>query len=320
MKQEKNLYPASLSILGSSLLLPERPSTIYRYPIADISIIPVAVQGDNAAPEMIHALTKAQQFNSTVAKPFDVLIIGRGGGSLEDLWAFNNESLAKEIANCKIPIISAVGHEVDFTIADFVADQRAPTPSVSAEMISPDLNDWIQTLDYYRESLATILQRKIDQQRQRLQFMRKRLRHPKEQLAAQKKQLKHLQQSLLKSTHFFLQQNRKLAKQIEALLLQQHPKKAVQLHQTSLNNLSKDLQRNINNTLKNKRQILSSKASLLNAVNPLSVLSRGYSIVSQKNGDIIKQADEVNVGDEITTQLAEGSLVSIIKTRQIEKL
>ncbi|MGH1372466.1 MAG: exodeoxyribonuclease VII large subunit, partial [Cellvibrionaceae bacterium] len=165
-----------------------------RYPIAPVTILPVSVQGSAAAGEMCNALRKAQDYNG-----FDVIIIGRGGGSIEDLWAFNDETLARAIAHCSIPVVSAVGHEVDFTIADFVADQRAPTPSVSAEIITPDLSEWLQTLDYYQDRLQTICQDIIYRYQQRLLFLRKRLRHPNEKIRAQKSQLAYIQQSLVRS-------------------------------------------------------------------------------------------------------------------------
>ncbi len=145
-----------------------------RYPIVNSTIIPVAVQGTGAAKGIVGAIKKAIEF----AK-FDALILTRGGGSIEDLWAFNDEALARAINACPIPIISAVGHEVDFTIADFVADIRAPTPSVGAEIITPDINEWLQTLDDVQRQLIRHQRRLIQQKLQQLAFLQRRLRHPR---------------------------------------------------------------------------------------------------------------------------------------------
>ncbi|ODS25091.1 exodeoxyribonuclease VII large subunit [Candidatus Endobugula sertula] len=281
-----------------------------RYPIAPVTLIPVSVQGENAASEMIKALQKAQQFNQ-----FDVLIIGRGGGSIEDLWAFNNEQLARTIAACPIPIVSAVGHEVDFTIADFVADQRAPTPSVSAEIITPDISEWLLLLDYYHDQLQQCFGRKVNQQQKQCLSLKKRLRHPGEKIHAQKKQLDFLKKSLIFSMAQKISLCQEQIKQYQHRLSQQHPSKRIREQFFQLQKTYKQLHQAIDTIINSKKFLLMNKVDVLNAINPLNVLSRGYAIVNQTNGMIVRDSDQVAEGEEVTTQLAHGSIVSVIKKR-----
>lgn len=280
-----------------------------RYPIAPITIFPVSVQGENAATEMVAAIHKAERYQQC-----DILVIGRGGGSIEDLWAFNDELLARTIAHCHIPIVSAVGHEVDFTIADFVADQRAPTPSASAEIITPDLNEWQQTLDDYQQQLSIHCQRKIQQQRQQLMFTHKRLRHPKDKIKIQSDQLTRIEKTLtqLITRQLDLQTNQAL--QLRARLLQQHPQKKIRSNTEKVAQLNQLLTKGINTQINQKQQSFINSVNLLNAINPLTVLSRGYSMTSQKNGAFIKSYKEVNIGDEISTQLSQGNIISVVKS------
>jgi exodeoxyribonuclease VII large subunit len=280
-----------------------------RYPIASVTIFPVSVQGAQAAPEMIAAIHKVQKVNTC-----DVVIIGRGGGSIEDLWAFNDETLARTIAQCAIPIVSAVGHEVDFTIADFVADQRAPTPSVSAEMITPDISDWQQTLDHYLHRLLHHFQKLTQTQQQRLHFLRQRLRHPGERIRAQRQQLNLLKKSLSQTMQHTLHTSTAKLTQTQWRLSQSHPKKSITQHRNKIDLLSQKLHERIDENIKKKQQYFLQQINILHAMSPLAVLSRGYSITRQKNGDIIKSYKDVDIKDEVTTKLSDGYIISTIKT------
>lgn len=279
-----------------------------RYPIAPITLFPVSVQGEQAAPDMINALAKAQDFNQC-----DVLIIGRGGGSIEDLWAFNNETLARAIAACTIPIVSAVGHEVDFTITDFVADQRAPTPSASAEIITPDISEWLQLLDYYQERLAYLYRSSVQKKQQELQALRQRLRHPGERIQSQRQQLAYVKHALYQTIASRLEKEKHTFEQKQLRLQLCHPRDSIQQERVSLTLLSQRLRQATQVQLEKKQQHLAQQASLLSAISPLNVLARGYSISRQKNGELIKQSQQVSIGDEITTHLASGSIESVIK-------
>lgn len=165
-----------------------------RFPAAQLSIFPVPVQGADAAPAIVRAIQLANTQHD-----IDALILARGGGSLEDLWAFNEESVARAVFASEIPIVSAIGHETDFTICDFVADVRAPTPSAAAEMLSPEMSDLIALIRYYADLFQKQLQQHITQHRQQLLHLAKRLRHPKHVLREQQQKLDHLEWRLLQT-------------------------------------------------------------------------------------------------------------------------
>jgi exodeoxyribonuclease VII large subunit len=276
-----------------------------RYPIVKTTIIPVAVQGAGAASDIVGGIKKAIKF----AK-FDVLILSRGGGSIEDLWAFNDETLARTINACPIPIISAVGHEVDFTIADFVADVRAPTPSVSAEIITPDINEWLQTLDDVQQQLIRHQLRLIQQKQQRLSFLKRRLRHPKEQIQYQQQRLSQIERALLRNITNIIAGQKQNLQATTKQLRRQHPTAKIQLLADKVNQLKLRSQRAITQTLNARRQQLSSSAQLLNAVNPLTVLARGYSITSLGDGTVITNKEQVSVGEELSIKLGRGKIIS----------
>lgn len=307
-KQELPLFPNHIGVITSATGAAIRDILSVlarRYPIAPVTIIPVAVQGETAAPEMIQALSKAQQFGQ-----FDLLIIGRGGGSIEDLWAFNNEALARALDACPIPIISAVGHEVDFTICDFVADVRAPTPSASAEIATPDLEEWQQALDVWRLQLIKRQQSQLQQKQKQLVFLQKRLRHPGERIQHQQQSLKQYQKSLYRAMSVLLKNLEQSLSQHKQRCLQQHPQKQIAHYSERLNQLTQRYQKAIQTRLNFKQQQLSTKAQLLNAVNPLDILARGYSIAKKTDGDILRSSDQLDIGEEVHTRLAQGSFTS----------
>jgi exodeoxyribonuclease VII large subunit len=276
-----------------------------RYPIVKTTVIPVAVQGAGAASDIVNGINKAIKFST-----FDVLILSRGGGSIEDLWAFNDETLARTIHACPIPIISAVGHEVDFTIADFVADIRAPTPSVSAEISTPDINEWLQTLDELQLKLISHQSRLIQQKQQQLSFLQRRLRHPKEQIQYQQQRLSQIEQALCRNIKSTINIQRQSLRANIKQLKQQHPQAKIQALYEKTNQLESRSHRAIAQTLKGKQQQLSASAQLLNAVNPLTVLSRGYSISSTTDGTVIHNKDQVSIGEEISIKLENGKIIS----------
>lgn len=167
-----------------------------RCPGIAVSIIPVAVQGQNAAPEISAAIARVNRWQSEGAVNLNALIVGRGGGSLEDLWAFNEEIVARAIADSELPIVSAVGHEIDFTIADMVADTRAATPSAAAELLSPDQREWQNQLRTIEQRLQQLIRRKLSDATRDLENLRRRLRHPGHQLREQSQRLDDLEQRL----------------------------------------------------------------------------------------------------------------------------
>jgi exodeoxyribonuclease VII large subunit len=227
-----------------------------RFPDRHVVVRPVKVQGLGSAKEIAAAIA------DLCTTGVDVMIVGRGGGSLEDLWAFNEEVVARAIFACPVPVISAVGHEVDFTIADFVADQRAPTPTAAAEMVVPSKKDLLAQLQVIENQLLRCMQSKIDNAREICQGLKKRLSDP----------------------------GRKVREK------QQH-----------FDNLSVDLQRRFSGRLNHFKERLRHESGRLDALSPLAVLDRGYSITHRLPDEVIvKTTDELELGDLVRVTLAQG--------------
>lgn len=277
-----------------------------RYPMAPVIIYPVAVQGENAGKQIADALKLADQRNEC-----DVLIISRGGGSLEDLWAFNEELVARAIFDCSIPLISGVGHEVDFTIADFVADHRAPTPSAAAELITPDQGALLQQLTLSEQSLHDEIKTLLEQRQQQIDWLEGRLaqRHPGQWLALQQQRLSELKQRMINSqknsSRYLTERVASLSKRVQ----QQNP-------QHRIDNISKQLGSFYNRLeLASSQQLKAAKVRLqhvshtLDTVSPLATLSRGYAIVTSKDSNkVISDASTANEGTEVEAKLNKGTL------------
>ena len=278
-----------------------------RDPSLKVIIYPTAVQGKDAATEITQMIQLANQ-----RQEVDVLIVGRGGGSLEDLWCFNEEKVARAIFHSAIPIISAVGHETDVTIADFVADLRAPTPSAAAELVSRNQAELIQQLQYRQQRIEIALDRILQHLYLRLQH-----RHPQSQLRIQQQlitQLRHrLQQSFYhrwqKTAENLTALSTRLYKNPLQLRVQQHEQRVVQL-KVRLNS-----EMNLKLGLQQKK--LAHLCGKLDSLSPLKVLARGYSITQNAKYGTIKSINEVKIGEQIRTRLTDGEIISQIS--QIEK-
>ncbi len=234
-----------------------------RYPIASITLYHTSVQGKGAANDIVNAIAKANR-----AKQVDMLILARGGGSMEDLWCFNEESVADAIFNSALPIITGIGHEIDFTIADFVADVRAPTPSVAAETATPNSQDLWRLFEQKRLRLVQACQRQLQHYALKLDSLEKQLLHPGQRL----------QQATLRCEH-----------------------------------LQTRMQLTMQNLLQRYQQRLGSLGSHLNSVSPLATLQRGYAIVTDAEfGTIVQQSTQLQLGQRLKTQLAEGEFISTV--------
>jgi exodeoxyribonuclease VII large subunit len=275
-----------------------------RFPAIPVTVLPVAVQGKEAAPQIVRAIELANR-----AGLFDVLVVTRGGGSLEDLWPFNEEIVARAIYASALPIVSAVGHEVDFTIADFVADLRAPTPSAAAELITPDGEDWLETFIGYEVMLEEAMERRLSHAQQKLEWLRSRLRHPGERLQQQAQQLDGLEIRLQRAVR---QQLERKHVQLQSLVLRQKPlqpgKRLQQLNQ-QLAQTFKHLCDLTHQQLQNRKQRLGETVRVLQTVSPLNTLERGYTITSDPSGKVIRSSQSVNIGDAVQTRLANGELL-----------
>ncbi len=279
-----------------------------RFPETAVSIFPVAVQGVEAAPQIVRALHNANQLSHC-----DLLIVGRGGGSLEDLWPFNEESVARAIFASRLPVMSAVGHEVDITIADYVADLRAPTPSAAAELSTPDGNDMLQQFAGYEVLLEESIERRLERHQEKLSALAARLQHPGQKLQSQSQHLDNLEIRLQRVIQNQLQQQRQQLQQLETQLHHKAPTQRMQALYERLSLLQQKLDQQMQQKLRDSRQALGKAAAVLDSVNPLSILQRGYSVTSKSNGEIISDTQSINVGDTLSTRLAEGSIESVVQ-------
>jgi exodeoxyribonuclease VII large subunit len=280
-----------------------------RDPSLPVVVYPTMVQGEEAAIQIAQAIGCANSRNEC-----DVLIVGRGGGSLEDLWCFNNEILARTIAASQIPIISAVGHEVDVTIADFVADMRAPTPSAAAELVSRDNSHKGQALVTRQQKLASALRYYLSQQRQRTTALLHRLekQHPNHQLQRQSQQLDDLEMRLQRSMERYLSLRQQKVERQQHRLELNSPVKRLSIQQSNLQRLEQKLLDAMDRKLLNTRHQLALAAEKLDTVSPLATLKRGYSITQSDSGKVITKASEIKTGDTLVTRLSDGEIRSTV--------
>jgi exodeoxyribonuclease VII large subunit len=286
-----------------------------RFPAVPVVVYPAAVQGDAAPGELIAALDTAIQRDEC-----DVLIIGRGGGSLEDLWAFNDEGLARAIADCPIPIVSAVGHEVDFTISDFVADVRAPTPSGAAEIVVPNQQDWLRRINTLAMRIGRIGERKVQDRAQELDWLGKRLiaASPKATLQRQHDGLRENRSRLAAIMRTRLLEMLNNTQALGGQLMQQSPALMVQRSIGQLDTLRQRLGSGVHDALSDVTHRVALLGRALNSVSPLATLDRGYAIVLDEDGKALTDAAEAKAGDEIRARLSKGELVANV-TKVIKK-
>jgi exodeoxyribonuclease VII large subunit len=281
-----------------------------RFPAIPVLIYPVAVQGAAAAPEIVRAIQRAGRDQDC-----DVLIVARGGGSLEDLWAFNEEAVAHAIYYCPIPIVSGVGHETDVTIADFVADHRAATPSAAAELVSPNGQEWLQAFIALENRLAGQVKRQQQAKALALQWLGKRLaqQHPGRRLRDRGQRLDEFEQRLKQAWHGYLHRAAARLTTLSAQIHRHDPSRRLQHLQLQLDTLRHRLIQAIKAALEQRRQQFSGIGRALDTVSPLATLRRGYAIVTRlPDGVIVRAAKAVNIGDQIETRVAQGRLISTV--------
>ncbi|WP_415893459.1 exodeoxyribonuclease VII large subunit [Neptuniibacter sp. PT8_73] len=274
-----------------------------RFPGLPVTIYPTAVQGEDAPQQICKAIILAEAHQVC-----DVLVVGRGGGSLEDLQAFNNEQVARTLFDCEIPTISAVGHEVDVVITDFIADIRAATPSAAAELVSPDQ----QELQLRLNQLSLRLKRQQKQQlftaKQQLSNLQSRLRHPGQILKEQAQRLDHVELKLNNQIRRILAQKQIKYQQLEGRLKAQSPEQLLLRREEQLQALYQRLKQACQSSLKSQQLKLSSLASQLQTVSPLATLERGYSITKDSDKKVIQSASDVVSGQKIEVHLHKGQL------------
>lgn len=282
-----------------------------RAPQVELTLIPCAVQGRDASAQIIRALQLADRGG------FDALILARGGGSLEDLWCFNEEPVVRVVAACKTPIVSAVGHETDVSISDFVADVRAPTPSAAAELLAPHSAGLQQQLDDLRRRLLLRMHERLRRERLQLERLSQRLRHPRERLQQQAQRIDDLEQRLLRAIDRRLCGGQERLAHLDTRLAAQHPGRALKLLRQRLEHLSSRLPSAMQHSLLGRRQRLQGLAQTLNVVSPLATLGRGYAILLDERGQAVRCASQTQHGQRLHARLSEGRLTLRVEDNHI---
>ncbi len=281
-----------------------------RFPAIPVLIYPVSVQGEQAAGEIAATIQLADS-----RQECDVFILARGGGSLEDLWAFNEEVVARAIYACETPLVSAVGHEVDFTIADFVADQRAPTPSAAAELVTPDQHELQQRLAKQLARLARQIRGVLHQSDQTLGWLKKRLhqQHPARGLQLKAQRLDELELRLQRQVKIVLERRRYRLGRLNSRLQRHAPVRQLAHLNQRRQNLEQRLHHAWERLMTQKRQRLAMSSRTLDSVSPLATLQRGYAIVQDLDTKkVYRDAAELNAGDTVSARLSKGSLVCTV--------
>ncbi|GKU79646.1 exodeoxyribonuclease VII large subunit [Paenibacillus sp. L3-i20] len=308
-------FPKSIGVITSPTGAAVRDiiTTIQRrYPLIPIYIYPVLVQGKQAAPAIVNAIEAMNRFGEC-----DVLIVGRGGGSLEELWAFNEEAVARAIVKSDIPIISAVGHETDFTIADFVADLRAATPTAAAELAVPQITELLQSKNRLEQRLIAALRLTVRIDKERLQRVRRSpfFLHPRRYLLDQAQRLDRLKELLNERTsRLTMKEHARLAK-LQSQLAAHHPGERVNYAAKRLSGATHQLELASTALVKSGKLRLQSGIKQLDALSPLKVMARGYSLVYDVDKNrLIKSIEDVTVGDDVQVKLAHGGMTCRVQS------
>jgi len=290
-KKEIPLFPNKIGVISSATGAVIRDIIKVlklRYPLAQILLYDTIVQGENAHLKIIKALKAADQ-----SKNCDVIILARGGGSLEDLWAFNEEELAREIYKCSTPIISSIGHETDTTIADFVSDLRAPTPSAAAVSATPDLNTILYNASKLKKYLYDSIKQSIESKKTALAILKLKVVNPSQQLHLNAQKLDEYELRLLRQNKTLIDDNKEKLKLLVSQLLT-HSENFIKVQQSELSNYGNSL----------------------NLLSPLNTLSRGYTMTQDKQGKIITSVKKIKTNEVIITKFHDGKVTSKVVNKE----
>jgi len=276
-----------------------------RFPQANVIIYPSLVQGDLAPINIVAALELANK-----RKECDVLILARGGGSLEDLWCFNDERVAHAIYKSEIVLISAIGHEVDFTIADFVADLRAPTPSAAAELVAPHCEELLGKINYTEKKILRLLQLHLQGLLQKISWISKHLHqnHPKTKLLEKTQKLDFFEMTLQRLKNKFLADAKTKTEKAHAKLQHSSPQNQILHFKQNLILKLRMLQGEIQNAIQQKQQALGNVSGTLDGLSPLATLNRGFAIAETQDNKLLQNSSQVTPGQEIKVRLKVGKI------------
>ena len=288
-----------------------------RAPSSQISLSPAVVQGDAAAGSLIKALDRIIKFNeNNTENSIDVVIIARGGGSIEDLWCFNNEDLARQIALFPIPTISGVGHEIDFTICDFVSDMRAPTPTASAEIVTEFSFQVFDKLSEIQNNLHRYIRISLKDKFQKIQFLKGNIKNPLLILREQSQKVDNYELKLKQNMKLNYSNNKQRFNLAISKFREKSPAALIQENYSKINNMKELIKRGIKLKVSKNISALREFEKNLDILNPLSILERGYSIIQNKSGSSIKSISEVESGDILTARLNKGFLDIEVKNKK----
>ena len=288
-----------------------------RAPSSQISLSPAVVQGDAAAGSLIKALDRIIKFNeNNPENSIDVVIIARGGGSIEDLWCFNNEDLARQIALFPIPTISGVGHEIDFTICDFVSDMRAPTPTASAEIVTEFSFQVFDKLSEIQNNLHRYIRISLKDKFQKIQFLKGNIKNPLLILREQSQKVDNYELKLKQNMKLNYSNNKQRFNLAISKFREKSPAALIQENYSKINNIKELIKRGIKLKVSKNISALREFEKNLDILNPLSILERGYSIIQNKSGSSIKSISEVESGDILTARLNKGFLDIEVKNKK----
>ncbi len=278
-----------------------------RYPLADVVLYPTLVQGAGATQSIVQSIQSANKGD------FDVLIVGRGGGSIEDLWAFNEEAVARVIFDSRIPVISAIGHETDTTIADFVSDLRAPTPTAAAELAVPSQAELLERVSSYRSQMYRTVSGTVNQQKQALNRLTSSfpLAYPERLYRPFIERVERATDSLQRESLQHLNRSKERYRTLDQQLKSRVPLQRIRQSETDVAELARRLDYQMNQLLKNRSQQLSSAIRTLDALSPLKIMDRGYSI-PYIEGAVVKSVAQVKVGDRLTMAMQDGTIQTTV--------
>lgn len=288
-----------------------------RYPLAKVILFPTLVQGEQAPLSIIQSIQKANDIGY-----IDVLIVGRGGGSIEELWAFNEEIVARAIFASRVPIISAVGHETDYTIADFVADLRAPTPTGAAELAVPHVADLLSRVSDQQARLIRATKERLNAEQKRLQSLRSSyaFRYPKRLYEQKEQQLDILVDRLQRQMNDMLKQKEHKLQQLQLTLFAHHPQSRIEKAADCIRTLQQTIVRNMNDVMKQKKWSLVTTMTKLDALSPLKIMERGYSLAYDEQETLIKTVKQLQTGDRVQIRFQDGRAHCIVSNIEEENV
>ncbi len=307
-------YPRHIAVITSQTgaVIRDIMTTLKRrMPNIRVTLFPVAVQGHLAIDSIERALVQANQ-----AALFDLIIVGRGGGSMEELWAFNEERVARAIGSSTIPVISAVGHETDYTISDFVADLRAPTPTAAAEFAVPDVREQLRQVDHYKQRMVRAMRQMAEKKRAQLQYAKRfyAFRYPRQLVEQKEQQLDQAVERMNREMQRFAKEKRSSYTSIQHRLLRHHPETAAVLKKKELNVLDHRLGQALNKQVTVKRNQLTSLLAQLELLSPLKIMNRGYSLVyNEAENKLVKSVDELKENHDVRLLFKDGRATGVIK-------